>query len=171
MKFKEFILEQMSQYRFFQDLDGVLVDFNEGWKKIPESEGLTSEEFEEKHGKPAFWKILNVQGKEWWSNLDWLPDGKQLWNYVKKYNPTVLSTPSSNPGSKVGKHIWIKRHLMIPENRVILSDRKHQFVKDKFSMLIDDKEKNINDWNNAGGTGILHRNAINTIEQLKKLGL
>lgn len=37
--------------------------------------------------------------------------------------------------------------------------------------IIDDKEKNINDWNNAGGTGILHRNAINTIEQLKKLGL
>jgi hypothetical protein len=35
------------------------------------------------------------------------------------------------------------------------------------SILIDDTESVINDWNEAGGIGILHKNAKTTIETLK----
>ena len=38
-------------------------------------------------------------------------------------------------------------------------------------ILIDDMEQTINEWNKAGGVGILHTSATNTISQLKKLGL
>lgn len=38
-------------------------------------------------------------------------------------------------------------------------------------ILIDDMEKNITRWVEAGGVGILHVNAADTIEQLKALGL
>jgi hypothetical protein len=38
-------------------------------------------------------------------------------------------------------------------------------------ILIDDMEQTIREWNNAGGIGIHHTSASNTISQLKKLGL
>jgi hypothetical protein len=38
-------------------------------------------------------------------------------------------------------------------------------------ILIDDMEQTINEWNAAGGIGIHHTSADNTISQLKKLGL
>ena len=37
--------------------------------------------------------------------------------------------------------------------------------------LIDDKEENIKQWKAAGGIGILHTSAENTIKELQKLGL
>ena len=39
------------------------------------------------------------------------------------------------------------------------------------NILIDDKPSTIDSWNAAGGIGILHTSAANTISQLKKLGL
>jgi hypothetical protein len=38
-------------------------------------------------------------------------------------------------------------------------------------ILIDDMEQTIKEWKNAGGIGILHTSAADTISQLKKLGL
>ena len=39
----------------------------------------------------------------------------------------------------------------------------------KNNVLIDDRPKNIEAWEAAGGIGIIHTSAKNTIEQLKKL--
>ena len=39
----------------------------------------------------------------------------------------------------------------------------------KGSVLIDDRQKNIDAWIEAGGIGILHTSAANTINQLKAL--
>ena len=38
-------------------------------------------------------------------------------------------------------------------------------------ILIDDRLVSIEPWVNAGGIGILHTSAVDTIEQLKELGL
>jgi hypothetical protein len=38
-------------------------------------------------------------------------------------------------------------------------------------ILIDDMEQTIREWRNAGGIGILHTSAADTIKELKKLGL
>jgi hypothetical protein len=38
-------------------------------------------------------------------------------------------------------------------------------------ILIDDRADNISDWKNAGGIGILHKTANQTINELKQLGL
>ena len=37
------------------------------------------------------------------------------------------------------------------------------------SVLIDDRQKNIDAWNDAGGIGIVHTSAKNTINALKSL--
>ena len=39
------------------------------------------------------------------------------------------------------------------------------------SILIDDRQINIDQWEDAGGIGILHTSTNNTISQLKELGL
>ena len=38
-------------------------------------------------------------------------------------------------------------------------------------ILIDDRSKSIQPWVAAGGIGILHTNAANTIRQLKEVGI
>ena len=48
-----------------------------------------------------------------------------------------------------------------------------KFAKDdngNANLLIDDYEKNVQEWERAGGIGILHKNGPNTIRELKRLG-
>jgi hypothetical protein len=99
-----------------------------------------------------------------------MPDGKELWNYIKKYNPTLLSAPSRDPQSRWGKRIWVKKN--IPGTPLILAaaNKKKNYSK-RNSILIDDRVSNINEWNAEGGIGIFHVNTENTIKQLQKYGL
>jgi len=50
-----------------------------------------------------------------------------------------------------------------------LSKDKQNYLKDH-DILIDDREQNIQRWVEAGGIGILHTSAENTIRQLQKYG-
>ena len=99
-----------------------------------------------------------------------MSDGKEYWNYIKKYKPILLSAPSRNNESRLGKRVWAKRNL--PGVKLILAfaDNKKNYANEN-SILIDDREKNINQWKEAGGIGILHTDAASTIAQLKELGL
>ncbi len=69
-----------------------------------------------------------------------------------------------------GKRVWVKREL--PGTKLILryASQKQEYASPT-SILIDDRQKNIDQWEAAGGIGILHTSTANTIEQLKKLGL
>jgi hypothetical protein len=99
-----------------------------------------------------------------------MPDGKELWSYIEKHNPELLSAPSRQPDSRVAKHDWVNKEL--PEVHLILRSAKHK--KDfasPTSILIDDRVDNIADWVSAGGIGILHKNTEDTIQQLKDLNL
>lgn len=48
--------------------------------------------------------------------------------------------------------------------------RKHKvnYCTGPESVLIDDREKTIREWEAAGGTGILHRSAEKTVQELKR---
>ena len=37
--------------------------------------------------------------------MEWMPDGKELWDYIKDKQPTLLSAPSRNPASRLGKRL------------------------------------------------------------------
>ena len=154
------------KYKIYVDMDGVLVDFDGGYEKLT---GMTTREADKK-GPEFFWKPISKAGAKWWITLNWMPDGKQLWDYVKKYNPELLSAPSREEASKMGKRIWVKREL--PGAKLILrsADKKQEFASPT-SILIDDREKNIEQWKAAGGIGILHTDATSTIKKLKELGL
>jgi hypothetical protein len=154
-------------FDFFVDMDGVLTDFDLAWRNLGHK--IDGQSFEDKYGSEAFWSEIKKSGIDFWENMSWTKDGKKLWNFVKKFNPTILSSPAKTiPESKKGKQIWIERELG--------PDVKYIFTHDKFkhahpnAILIDDYEKKITPWVNADGIGILHTNTDETIKQLKNMG-
>jgi hypothetical protein len=158
--------EEETQYTIYCDMDSVLVDFDLGYQELT---GMTSQQADA-NGVEAFWEPLTKAGAKFWITLQWMPDGKQLWDYIKKYNPILLSAPSREESSKLGKRVWAKREL--PGVKLILkyASQKQEYASPT-SILIDDRQKNIDQWEAAGGIGILHTSTPNTIKQLQQLGL
>ena len=174
------------KYVIFCDMDGVLVDFDEGYKELT---GVTTQHADSQ-GKNEFWSLFrdslknkDISERSYWANLDWMSDGKQLWDYISSYNPYVLTAPSvnfdipfeerykvENNESMQGKTEWVQR---LPNMRKIYfrsAARKADFAGPN-KILIDDRKDTIDSWNANGGIGILHTSTANTIKQLQELGL
>ncbi len=157
-------VKEKADYKVYCDMDGVLVDFEKGYKE------LTGEDASYNTNPEEFWAPITKAGAAFWIKLPWMPDGKQLWDYIKPYNPSLLSAPSREESSKIGKFTWVKRNM--PGTKLILrsAERKQEFATPN-SILIDDRADNIQRWKDAGGIGIVHTSAADTIQQLKDLGL
>ena len=156
-------------------MDGVVADFEQRFKDLS---GIGPKEFEEKYGKDAFWDFID-EGEnklKFWVGIPPMSDAKQLIDFVSKYNYEMLTAPSIKKQSLMGKGLWMinqtKNGLFPSKPKVNYKSAKNK--KDFAApnhILIDDREDTINSWNAAGGIGILHTSAANTISQLKKLGL
>ena len=158
---------QVSQYKIFCDMDGVLCDFD---ARLEQFGGMLPQEYESKYGTKKFWELVDKVGVQFWSQMPWMSDGKILWNHIKQYNPILLSAPSDDPSSRYGKRLWVNTNM--PGTKLILAKReKKQNYSKKNRILIDDRQDTIQEWIYRGGIGILHTSAENTINQLKQLGL
>ena len=151
--------------KIYLDMDGVLTDFNQQFQKFGVGE---PEKYEKKFGKEKFWSLIDAEGIEFWSKMPWMKDGKTLWNYLKNKNVAILSAPSENPDSKNGKKIWIKRELGNIPVYLRQAEQKKELAH-QTCLLIDDNKDNISQWVSAGGFGILHKSANDTIKKLKKI--
>ena len=101
-----------------------------------------------------------------------MSDGQTLWSYIKKYKPYILSAPSWDPSSRVGKEAWCRMNIPNQYKKLLLYPRNQkQLFAAEDKILIDDMEQTIREWKNAGGIAILHTSAANTIKELKKLRL
>jgi hypothetical protein len=148
--------------KVFLDMDGVLVDFVGGahrvfgkhydrtaplvWEFFKEW-GVTFEEFDAKCGI------------DFWDFLDWMPDGigieRAVRNKFSLKDIYLLTTPMPNPGSGTGKLRWIKRCMTWAYDRTILSYAPKSLFAKPNTLLIDDKDQNIEEFEAAGGRGIL----------------
>lgn len=155
------------------DLDGVLINWRGGFEKI--SGGISSDDYELKYGKISSMELVKKYGVNWWATLEWLPGGKELWNYVKdNFLNVKILTASGRPGkassmAKKGKRIWMNKNL--PEvnlNDIIIvgSAKEKSNYSNPGDILIDDTPSNINDWTNKGGIGVLHENPEKTMREL-----
>jgi FMN phosphatase YigB (HAD superfamily) len=154
------------------DMDGVLVDFLGGAEKVlghafeaPYQD--KKEKFERKY------KI--AQTEDFWANLPLMKNSMTLWNYINKYNAHILTAYADwDDNSRKGKRDWVEKHLHLPLNRfhAVARDEKKDYATsgNKQNILIDDYEKNIKEFNAAGGIGIHHVNIRVTIRKLKELG-
>jgi hypothetical protein len=149
--------------KIFLDLDGVVTDFK---KKLAETLGKKLDRGWDFGNDPKVWAKIDDAGEKFWTEMEWMSDGHELWDFIKDFKPTVLTAPSRHETSKSGKKIWLKENL--PGVPAIIDSKKEEYAKDGY-ILIDDREKNIKKWEEAGGIGVLHTDTKSTIKKLKKI--
>jgi predicted kinase len=161
------LTEGEQQYKVYCDMDGVLVDFERGYNDLT---GKQTPGVDSTYDKNDFWSAITKAGAKFWAELNWMSDGQQLWDYIKQYNPKLLTAPSREPSSEIGKQEWINNNL--PSTPVIFKQAKDKKdLAEPNAILIDDRKDNIQQWIDAGGIGIRHTSTESTIKQLQKLGL
>jgi len=144
----------------YQDMDGCICAFNAGVKKLT---GKLPSELPKKEMWKAVYSI-----PDFFENLDWEDDGKQLWDAIKQYHPTILTGLPSSRNGKQQKERWCAKHLGANVPVIVCPSKdKHLYAKEGY-ILIDDRSDNIVAWQHAGGIGILHRNTKDTLEKLKQ---
>ena len=156
------------KYKIFSDMDGVLTDFDTSFKKA--SDGMAPRDYEKKFGKDKFWELIDGKGVGYWVGMPYMPDGETYWNYIKDYDVELLSSPSRSSTSRLGKRLWVRNNTPGVKLTLAQAAKKQNYAAPNH-ILIDDRKSNIDQWIAAGGIGILHTSASNTISQLKKLGL
>jgi hypothetical protein len=163
------LFEMDSQYVLFVDLDGVLSNLDKFVRD------LTGMNFDELRG-PMFTKLLSdyrEQGHTFFDRLDKTPDADRLWGYLARHKPNILTATGPERVKATAEKIrWVHNHLHSFNDifSVASGKQKYQYARPNH-ILIDDTPVNIQLWKDAGGVGILHRNADDTIRKLKALGL
>jgi hypothetical protein len=157
-------------YKIYCDMDGVLTDFESRFEHFT---GMSPKEYENKFGTAGFWNLIDVQvGVKFWVGMSWMPQGQALWDFISPYKPDLLTSPSRDNNSRLGKNLWVKNNLN-PKPKVIFaySADKQRYANEN-SILIDDKKSNINEWIASGGIAFRVKNGdINpAIQGLKELG-
>jgi len=166
-KFKHWLVE-FDTPQIYCDMDGVVADFEKGVKDII---GGTFNDDR--------WSELP---DDFFLNLEPMPDAQRLWEFIGKYDPFVLTAiPRSSRGpiakrAANDKARFMKRWFGVSQDRMypVMRADKMRFAKDgrdgRPNLLIDDHSKNIAQFKSAGGIGVLHKSASQSIKQLKDIG-
>lgn len=164
MRAYELMEDEEQQYKLFVDLDGVLANFEKGVLDV------TGFPINKQKSNSQMWKALYQHGN-FYAELDMMADAMVLWNYVKKYNPTILTGIPRGNWAPPQKEAWVAKHLgsSVPVITGMARD-KYNYAAENH-ILIDDTKRNIDEWNRAKGIGIHHIGAKSSIEQLQDLGL
>ena len=146
----------------YLDMDGVLANFDKKFKEI-------------KSYDPDHIKFRDaVMIHRIFEDLEFMPDTQKLLNHVSKLNHihieilTSMGTfdPERGFHAKAQKMHWLDKHnIPYKPNFVRTKTEKAQYA-DSNSILIDDSAGCINPFIAAGGHGILHTNATETIRIL-----
>ena len=144
----------MSAPKLYVDMDGVLCDFNYGWKEFTGKSITNWVTINDDD-----WGYLKKQWPTFWMDLELMPYAEQLWDALSAYSPDLLTAvPDSWKSAGIGKTSWARENLSgRPEVLAVSREDKRKYAKQKDgtpNVLIDDMEKNIREWNAAGGLGI-----------------
>ena len=111
-----------SSIKIFVDLDNTLTDFDKQLAELLNKKLIRGWDF---GNDPEIWKKIDDAGTKFWSEMDFMPDGQELWNFIKKFNPTVLTAPSRHPSSKKGNK---KAQKVYEENGGRIAFAAHDFL-------------------------------------------
>ena len=155
------------KYTLFVDLDGVLADFDKGVKD------LTGKLPQDLHPKAMWPRLAKTPG--FYDSLDWMPDGKELWEAVLPHGPIILTGLPIGSWAEPQKRSWCARILGEAVEVITCKSREKASIARQRSgesttpILIDDREKLKDDWEAMGGVFIHHRSAKQSIAALKSV--
>ena len=165
--------------KIFFDMDGVLADFDRGVKEMcgiePPSQpgGRRSQEEDDlmwermKHVDHFYDKLQPVDGA--------VSMFFKIYGEFGDKCEILTGIPRPHRGidnAAEDKVRWVNRILTCSDNirvNTVYRSEKVRYCKGERYILIDDLEQNIADWENEGGTGILHRNAADTLIRLSSM--
>ena len=187
-KLVDLLLEEsdfIPKYQIYCDMDGVLTDFERRFVEMLRQEGpkyyskevinqvTRPKHFEALEGQEEFWNFIdNHIGLEFWSGMEWMPNGRELWNFIQPYGPILLTSPSRQNTSRLGKRLWVKEHLVpAPPVEFRFGDAKSDFANEN-AILIDDKPSNLVAFAGKGGIALEVKDGEiqSVINKLKELG-
>lgn len=153
----------MDVTQLYLDLDGVLADFDRGVEEI------TGERPDELSTK-AMWKALAAH-PDFFGTLEMMEDAQHLWDYCEPYDPTILTGLPRGDWAEDQKRRWVAN--MLGRDVDVITCWSHE--KPKWSgpghVLVDDRERLEEPWEQEGGVFILHVDAETSIKELQRLGL
>jgi len=172
-----------SQIGIFLDMDGVLADFDKAAKanfnfdtsRLNMSRSLMTPA--DALLKDQLYEQIE-QLENFWLTLEPISDAQVLFEFFKDFNPVILTAAPSNKGIEAEsfkraarhKREWIREHFPVPDTHFLCttSSDKHLYMNHlnkKVNILVDDRLKNIDNWHTAGGLGIFHTSAQNSIDK------
>lgn len=149
------------------DLDGVLANFVAGANHFFDMDiERENTAFNELWDRPDGWERLKDEWPTFWMDLDPMPHAMPLWHLIAPEYPSILTAhPTGWTSAATGKYLWCKRHLPgfgqhpMQTFHAVERSRKKHFARQEdgtSNILIDDYEKNIREWERAGGIGVLY---------------
>jgi len=155
----------------YLDMDGVLADFEHGYREISgQEQGDTF--IPNPKDDPTLHKMI---GTDFFARLPKYKTADQLVNMVVKLfgSYSICSSPlrGDYENSEHNKTLWIQEHLNPQPARIVITSRKEKYAKTNGvpNILIDDKEKNIQNWIAKGGQGILYYAPRDSLNEVAKI--
>ena len=117
--------------------------------------------------------LVNQTGRDRFDVMPWMPDGKALWAFLGPLKPTILSMlrPDIYERCKPQKQAWCERELGKDVEVIVTPYAVGKGPYASFGALLidDDYAMHAPPWVRNCGTFIHHRNAAESIRQLKAL--
>lgn len=137
------------------DIDGVLGDWDGAAERLL---GKPPQDLP----KSQVWKAIEQEGFKFWADMEPLPWARNFIILLRQLDYVlVCSSPSLDPKSAAGKIKWMQKFFNDKSFKdFALTPVKHTYARPGV-ILIDDKEKHIDAFNQEGGTGILFPTRFN----------
>lgn len=165
-------------HRVYFDMDGVLADFNRGVGELCHMTPPSLYEEKDAGQDALMWQEI-AKVDHFYDRLELMPGAKELFGAVYGVYGGRCEILTGVPKPKRGiltagqdKINWMRR--MFPEEikvNIVLREEKVNYCTGADSILIDDHAVSVREWCEAGGIGIMHESAENTLEQLRSLNL
>ena len=151
-------------------MDGVLCNFE---KRFTELYGKDALGARDRKNFTTNWPNFIMDGN--FESLEWFPGGKELLHFIQYATDWEVEILSSSGGEKYHSEVAAQKVVWlcnkgIPYKANIVPGRKHKTAyATPETILIDDTEDIIVNFNAAGGLGILHKDINETLAKLRTL--
>ena len=162
--------DRMNNLQILLDMDGVLVNFvkaaSAAHGRPYEPEKITQFSMAELWGLsvPEFWKPL--VGQQFWADMEPYPWASELLAALREIAPvTICTAPSIDYHCCGAKREWLHQHFGIKSSDVVLANKKWLLAAPNH-LLIDDSDRKVKQFKNAGGRAIIFPQPWNECAEL-----
>jgi hypothetical protein len=150
--------------KLFLDCDGVLADFDAGAREVL---GMSSRAFEERHGQREFWRRI-ARAEDFYARLPLMADARLLFDAVAHLDPIILTGLPLGNWAAPQKVRWAEEHF--PGTHIItcMARDKYRHMQGA-DVLVDDRANHRDNWEEAGGIFVHHKDARSSLELLATL--